>query len=55
MEKQKTKKQLNKGKNLINDLKIELLKNPLKRKSIRKEIAKILTEENKLNKQGAKK
>ena len=32
--------------NKIKDLKIELLKNPTKRKSIKKEIARLLTMEN---------
>ena len=35
--------------NKIKDLKIELLKNPTKRRSIKKEIARLLTMENKTN------
>jgi ribosomal protein L29 len=38
----------------IKDLKIELLKNPTKRKSIKKEIARLLTMENQ-TKSGGKK
>ena len=52
---EKTKKPTKKEENTLNDLKIELLKNPTKRKRIKKEIAKLLTEKNKLNKQGEKK
>ncbi len=39
----------------ITELKIELLKQPTKKKSIKKEIAKLLTRKNKINKQGEKK
>ncbi len=39
----------------IMELKIELLKQPTKKKSIKKEIAKLLTRQNNLNKQGEEK
>ena len=39
----------------IKDLKIELLKNPTKKKSIKKEIARLLTMANNQNKPEAKK
>ena len=39
----------------IKELKIELLKQPTKKKSIKKEIAKLLTRQTDLNKQGDKK
>ena len=38
----------------IKELKIELLKQPTKKKSIKKKIAKILTEENKIKLGGKK-
>jgi|SaaInlStandDraft_5_1057022.scaffolds.fasta_scaffold1184972_1 hypothetical protein len=50
-----TKKPTKKAETTLKDLKIELLKNPLKRRRIKKEIAKLLTEQNKLNKQGEQK
>ena len=39
----------------IRDLKIELLKNPTKKKSIKKEIARLLTMENQTKLDGGKK
>ena len=39
----------------IKDLKIELLKNPTKRKSIKKEIARLLTIENRIKLDGENK
>jgi len=39
----------------INELKIEILKQPTKKKSIKKQIARLLTEQNKKTKLGDKK
>ena len=41
--------------NKINDLKIELLKQPTKKKNIKRQIARILTQQNKEIKLGEKK
>jgi hypothetical protein len=50
----KEKKQGKGGEAKIKELKIELLKNPTKRKSIKREIARLLTEMKAQNKSGGK-
>lgn len=44
--KEKPKKEINNSKDKVKELKIELLKQPLKKRKIKKEIAKLLTMDN---------